>query len=115
VWCYVAQGAERVDLAQTEIDQLRGGLQPILSRMEACVGPDEWRRRGSPILNLRIAPDGQVAEVGVDPHHYHAAGGCLEQAARGSDVPGVSLPGRTTVRCYERCVQPRTNTRRGRR
>lgn len=104
--CYVAAGASRVDVSDAELQQLRGGLAPVLGRMQACVAPESWRRFGSPVLNLRVAPDGKIGEIGVDPHHMHDANACFEAAAA-MGAPNVSLSGRTTVRCIERCEGPR--------
>jgi hypothetical protein len=106
VSCYVAAGASRIDVSEAELQQLRAGLAPVLGRMQQCVAPESWRRYGSPILNLRVAPDGTVGEIGVDPHHNHDEMRCFESAAA-QGVPSVALPGRTTVRCVERCETPR--------
>ena len=82
--------------------------------MRQCTTDEDWRRHGSPVINLRIAPDGQLAEMGVDPHHGHDSD-CFEQVGRGANAT-VTLPGRKVVRCSERCVRDnprRDNPRRG--
>ena len=109
--CYEARGSEAVPLRSEEVTQLRSALEPVVGRMRQCVSPEEWRRRGSATVNLRIAPDGTLAELGVDPGH----GGqtqCFDDAGRGASA-SVTLPGHKVVRCAERCV--RDNPRRGRR
>jgi hypothetical protein len=104
--CHVAAGAARIDVSEAELQQLRAGLAPVLGRMQGCVAAESWRRHGSPVLNLRVAPDGKIAEIGVDPHHLHDTNHCFEGAAA-AGAPNVSLPGRTTVRCAERCEPER--------
>ena len=109
--CYEARGSEAVDLTNEEVNQLRSALEPVVGRMRQCVPPEEWRRHGSATVNLRIAPDGTLAELGVDPGH----GGqtqCFDDAGRGASA-SVTLPGHKVVRCAERCV--RETPRRGRR
>jgi hypothetical protein len=71
--------------------------------MRTCTSPEDWRRHGSPFVNLRIGPDGSLSELGVDPHHGRESG-CFEDAGRGAGNVSASLPGRTVVRCAERCV-----------
>jgi hypothetical protein len=97
-----------------ELTQLLTALEPTIGRMRACAGADEWRRHGSATVNLRIAPDGTLAELGVDPHHGGQSS-CFDDAGRGAST-SVSLPGRHVVRCAERCVReaPRRGGRRGR-
>ena len=107
VTCFEPQGSMRVAVTNEELTQLRGALDPMLSRMHACTSDDEWRRRGSPVINLRIAPDGTLSEVGVDPHHGLGSS-CFEEAGR-SSIPTLSLPERKIVRCVERCVHVRDN------
>ena len=112
--CFEAQGPTRVLVSNEEQAQLRTALEPVLGKMRACSSPEDWRRRGSPTMHLRVAPDGTLAEIGIDPQHGDTQ--CYDAAARGSN-PTVSLPGRKTVRCVERCVaeprsqQPRTRRR----
>jgi hypothetical protein len=100
-----------------EHTQLRAALEPVLGRMRACTSDEEWRRYGSPTINLRLAPDGTLAELGVDPHHGHDSD-CFDQVGRGSNA-SLTLPGRKVVRCAERCGRdtrdPRGTPRRGRR
>lgn len=110
--CYVAAGATHLAVTDQELEGLKGALGPMLGTMRGCVSPEAWRRRGSPVLNIRIAPDGKIAEVGVDPHHGHDADGCLANAAL--STPNASFPGRTTIRCAERCEAPATATPRPR-
>ena len=101
--CYVASGADHVAVTDQESASIRAALEPVVATMRACTGPDQWRRHGSPVLHLRVASDGVVREVDVDPHHgYDRERTCLENAAR-NDVT-LSLPGRHAVRCAERCV-----------
>ncbi len=109
--CYEARGSEAITLTNEEVTQLRSALEPVVGRMRQCVSPEEWRRHGSATVNLRIAPDGTLAELGVDPGH----GGqtqCFDDAGRGASA-SVTLPGHKVVRCAERCV--REKPRRGRR
>ena len=101
VTCFEPQGSMRVAVTNEELTQLRSALDPMLSRMHACTTDDDWRRRGSPVINLRIAPDGTLSEVGIDPHHGLASS-CFEEAGRSSS-PSLSLPERKIVRCVERC------------
>jgi hypothetical protein len=110
--CFEARGSQRADVSAEEQTQLRSALEPVLFQMRGCTSPEDWRRHGSPVINLRIAPDGTLAELGVDPHHGHD-GGCFDQAGRSANV-SVALPGRKVVRCAERCVRetPRRRNRR---
>ncbi|MDB4933261.1 MAG: hypothetical protein JWP87_233 [Labilithrix sp.] len=114
--CFEARGSERVDLTNEEVTQLRSALEPVIGRMRSCSSAEEWRRYGSAVVNLRIAPDGTLAELGVDPHHGREAQ-CFDDAGRGAS-PSLSLPGRKVVRCAEHCVReaPRRGSggRRGR-
>jgi hypothetical protein len=114
--CYEARGADKAPLTGEETTQLRSALEPIVSRMRQCVTPEEWRRRGSPMMNLRLAPDGTLADFGVDPDEVRDSL-CLEDAGRGASA-SVTLPNRKVVRCRERCVQAadasRARTRRAR-
>jgi hypothetical protein len=109
--CYEARGSEAVDLRADEVTQLRSALEPVIGRMRQCVPPEEWRRSGSAIVNLRIAPDGTLSELGVDPGHGSQSS-CFDDSGRGASA-SVSLPGRKVVRCSERCVSE--TARRGRR
>jgi len=109
--CYEARGSEAIDLRGEEITQLRSALEPVIGRMRQCVAPEEWRRHGSAIVNLRIAPDGSLAELGVDPGHGSQSS-CFDDVGRGASA-SVSLPGHKVVRCSERCQSE--NPRRGRR
>lgn len=109
--CYEARGSEAIDLRAEEITQLRSALEPVIGRMRQCVAPEEWRRHGSAVVNLRIAPDGSLAELGVDPGHGSQSS-CFDDVGRGASA-SVSLPGHKVVRCSERCVSE--NPRRGRR
>jgi hypothetical protein len=113
--CYEARGSERVEMTAEEMTQLRSALEPTIGRMRACASPDEWRRHGSATVNLRIAPDGTLSELGVDPHHGQQSS-CFDDAGRGASA-SVTLPGRKVVRCSERCVREaprRGGGRRGR-
>ncbi|MBX3187582.1 MAG: hypothetical protein KF819_11230 [Labilithrix sp.] len=101
--CFEARGPVRASVTAEEQTQLRSALEPVLGRMRGCVSAEDWRRRGSPVIHLRIAPGGELAELGVDPHHGLASS-CFEDAAKGAS-PGLSLPGRKAVRCAERCVR----------
>lgn len=101
--CYEARGSERAELTAEEVTQLRSALEPTIGRMRSCASADEWRRHGSATVNLRIAPDGSLAELGVDPHHGSSSS-CFDDAGRGASAT-VSLPGRKVVRCAERCVR----------
>jgi hypothetical protein len=109
--CYEARGSEAIDLRAEEVTQLRSALEPVIGRMRQCVAPEEWRRHGSATVNLRIAPDGTLAELGVDPGHGSQSS-CFDDVGRGAGA-SVSLPGHKVVRCSERCVSE--NPRRGRR
>lgn len=101
--CYETRGSEKANLAAEEITQLRTALEPVMGRMRTCTSPDDWRRHGSPVLNLRIGPDGTLNELGVDPHHGRDAA-CFDNAGQSGGNVSVSLPGRKVVRCAERCV-----------
>ncbi|MDB4945933.1 MAG: hypothetical protein JWP97_5467 [Labilithrix sp.] len=99
--CFEANGASRVDVSAEEQAQLRSALEPVLANMRACSSTGDSRRRGSAVINLRIGPDGTLADLGIDPHHG-GENGCLDHAANGTSV-SLSLPGRKVVRCAERC------------
>lgn len=103
LFCYEARGSVRAELTTEEVTQLRSALEPTMSRMRSCASADEWRRHGSATVNLRIAPDGTLSELGVDPHHGSSSN-CFDDAGRGASA-SVSLPGRKVVRCAERCVR----------
>ena len=111
--CYVASGGDRIAVTDQELQSIRSGLEPVMGRMRACADAETWRRRGSPTILLRVAPDGSAAEVDVDPHHgYELEARCMDSAAQGASV-AVSLPGRAAVRCVERCVaEKRTKKKR---
>ncbi|MEA2747937.1 MAG: hypothetical protein QOI41_2080 [Myxococcales bacterium] len=109
--CYEARGSEAVPLTNEEVAQLRSALEPVIGRMRQCVAPEEWRRHGSATVNLRIAPDGTLAELGVDPGHG-GSNSCFDDVGRGASA-SVTLPGHKVVRCAERCVSE--TPRRGRR
>lgn len=102
--CYETRGSEKANLAPEEIAQLRTALEPVMGRMRTCTSADDWRRHGSPVLNLRIGPDGTLSELGVDPHHGREAA-CFDNAGQGGANTSLSLPGRKVVRCSERCVR----------
>jgi hypothetical protein len=111
--CYVASGAYRTDVSADELAQIKSAVEPVLSRMRACIAADAWRAHGSPTLHLRVGPDGAVHDVDVDPHHaYDYERGCIDGAANGSSL-NLALPGRKAVRCVERC-QAVARTRRRR-
>ena len=101
--CYEPRGSQRVEITADEAAQLRSSLEPVLGRMRQCTTADDWHRHGSPTINLRIAPDGTLAELGVDPHHGGQTS-CFDDVGRGSGA-SLSLPGRKVVRCAERCVR----------
>lgn len=114
--CYEAQGSQRVNVTAEEQTQLRSALEPVLGRMRGCTSPEYWRRHGSPVINLRIAPDGTLADLGVDPHHGREDRSfddrtCEGESGRGGNV-SVALPGRKVVRCFERCVRESTRSTR---
>jgi hypothetical protein len=126
--CYEAQGPTRVLVREEEQTQLRTALDPVLERIHACGGSSDdsggggggyrgRRRDSSPTIHLRIAPDGTLADLGIDPSQGGDAN-CLQSAARGVN-PTISLPGRKAIRCVERCAhtnqagdQPRRRNRR---
>lgn len=110
--CFEARGSERATMTAEEQAQLRSALEPVLGRMRGCTSAEDWRRHGSPVINLRIAPDGTLADLGVDPHHGRDSS-CFDESGRSASV-SVSLPGRKVVRCSERCVRE-TPRRRGNR
>lgn len=114
LFCYEARGSVRSEMTAEEATQLRSSLEPVLGRMRTCTSADEWRRYGSPTINLRIAPDGTLAEMGVDPHHGGSSS-CFENAGNNGGAT-LALPGRKVVRCSERCVResPRRGAKRGR-
>ncbi len=107
--CYEARGSEAVDLRSEEVTQLRSALEPVIGRMRQCVAPEEWRRHGSATVNLRIAPDGTLSELGVDPGHGSQSS-CFDDVGRGASA-SVSLPGHKVVRCAERCVHESAKAR----
>jgi hypothetical protein len=82
--------------------QLRMSLEPVLGKMRACTPAEDWRRHGSPVINLRLAPDGTLKDLGVDPDHDPDSQ-CFDGSSRAG--VSVSLPGRKVVRCAERCVR----------
>jgi hypothetical protein len=102
--CYEARGPTRSTLTPEEDKQLRAALEPILGRMRSCTGADEWRRYGSPTLNLRIAPDGTLTDIGFDTS-TSGTSMCISEAEHGATAT-LSLPGRKVVRCTERCAAP---------
>jgi hypothetical protein len=110
--CYEARGGQAAPLTAEETTQLRSALEPVLGRMRGCGSAEEWRRYGSPILNLRIAPDGSLNELGVDPHHGEQST-CIDNAGLGATA-SISLPNRKVVRCSERCGHTTARGRRGR-
>lgn len=98
--CYEASGATRMPLTPEETAQIRAALEPALSKMRACESPAAWKQQGSPTLHLRLDADGKLAELDVDPSRGDT--GCFDSAALSSNV-SVTLSGRNTVRCAERC------------
>jgi len=101
--CFEARGSERATLTNEEHAQLRSALEPTLARMRDCTSADDWRRNGSPVINLRVAPDGSLVRLGVDPHHEREReAACMDDAANEASAM-ISLPGRKVVRCVERC------------
>lgn len=112
--CYVASGADHFAVSDAEASSIRSALEPTLAGMRACTTPDAWRRHGSPVLHLRVAADGVVSEVDVDPHHrYEYERACMDNAARTNVT--LSLPGRFAVRCSEHCARPTTTPQQRRR
>ena len=106
ITCYAAQGARAVSVSPEEETQLRAALGPVFGRMRGCTeGRGFTGRLGSPTVNLRIAPDGSLSEIGVDPHHGWAQQ-CMADTAHGSS-PQISLPGRHDIRCREQCPHPK--------
>jgi hypothetical protein len=116
--CYVAWGADRAEVTNDELSQIQTAVEPALAKMRACTAENQnWRRHGSPVLQLRVEPDGIIHEIDVDPHHgYDYARSCIDDAARETNI-SLAMPGRKAVRCNERCETPRTttNTRKRRR
>jgi hypothetical protein len=110
--CHEARGAEQANLTDGELAQLRTALEPLLGRLRQCVSPEEWRRHGSPTMTLRLAPDGTLAELGLDPDQASQSL-CFEQTGQGASA-SVTLPRRKVVRCHERCG-PEAKPQRGRR
>ncbi|AKV04680.1 hypothetical protein AKJ09_11343 [Labilithrix luteola] len=98
--CYEASGATRMLLTAEETAQVRTALEPALSRMRTCESADAWKRHGSPMMHLRLDSNGKLSEFDVDPSRGDT--GCFDSAASSSNI-SVTLPGRTTVRCAERC------------
>lgn len=98
--CYEASGATRMPLTPEETAQIRTALEPALSKMRTCESPGAWKHQGSPTMHLRLDADGKLAELDVDPSRGDTS--CFDSAALSSNV-SVTLPGRTTVRCAERC------------
>jgi len=112
--CYAASGADRILIGANETAQIGAAIEPALSKMRACVPAETWRRHGSPVIHLRVEPDGVVHEVDVDPHHvYEGEAECIDDSARTTAI-ALSLPGRKTVRCDERCVPEAKSVRRRR-
>jgi len=111
--CYEARGPIAAPLTAEETAQLRTALEPLMSRLRSCAGTDGLRRHVTPFVNLRIAPDGTLAEHGVDPVHDFSTS-CFQDASR-STAFNVSLPTHKTVRCAERCVADGPRRFRGRR
>lgn len=101
--CYAAWGADKTEVTNEELTSIQGALEPALSRMRSCAEAQSWHRHGSPVLHLRVEPDGVVHEIDVDPHHgYDYGRQCMDDAARETSI-SLPLPGRKTVRCNERC------------
>ena len=114
--CYEARGPFRAEMTAEEVAQLRSALEPVLGRLRACASSGEQRSQrahGTPMLNLRIAPDGTLADMGVDPGHG-LEGTCFDNAGRNASA-SVALPGRKVVRCAERCVRESPRVAIGRR
>ena len=112
LFCHEARGSFRAEMTTEEMTQLRSSLEPVLGRMRQCTSADDWRRYGSATVNLRIAPDGQLAELGVDPHHGHS-NSCFDDVGRSFGAgASLSLPGRKVVRCAEHCVRENAAPRR---
>ena len=103
--CYEARGSEAVDLRSEEITQLRSALEPVIGRMRQCVAPEEWRRHGSATVNLRIAPDGTLSELGVDPGHGSQSS-CFDDVGRGATArcrcPGTRSCAARSAACTSR-------------
>lgn len=117
--CYAPSGANHNLVTSEEHAQIKAALEPAFARMHACMdgsraeapqydGQGYRVRRGrwhrSPVLNLRIAPDGKLEDLGVDPHHGYDER-CMDSAAREAST-NLALPGRHTIRCHEQCVAP---------
>ena len=100
--CYEARGPVSAPLTVEETAQLRTALEPLMSRLRTCAGSDGFRRHLTPFVQLRIAPDGTLAEHGVDPVHDFQTS-CFQDASRSTSL-SVSLPTPKAVRCAERCV-----------
>lgn len=113
LFCYEARGSMRAEVTAEENAQLKTALEPTLARMQQCTSAEDWRRHGSPTINVRLAPDGTFAEMGVDPHHGHESY-CFDQVGRGASA-SVTLPGRKVVRCAEHCGRTQGGRGRGRR
>ncbi len=113
LFCYEARGSMRAEVTAEENAQLKTALEPTLARLQQCTSVEDWRRHGSPTINVRLAPDGTFADMGVDPHHGHESY-CFDQVGRGASA-SVTLPGRKVVRCAEHCARaPRAQGGRGR-
>jgi len=103
--CWEAMGPAINQLTQAEAQAATAAVSPVMAKMHGCSSNDDFRRFGSPIVHLRIGPDGAISEVDVDPHHGHyTAGntGCYSNAAREGQITG-SFPGRKVIRCREQC------------
>lgn len=107
--CYAASGAAVSPVTAAESATIRTSLEPVMAGMRSCTNADQWRRQGSPVLNLRVGSDGLVNEVDVDPHHgFDSERSCLDTASH--QAVTLSLPGRYDVRCAEKCEKAKTDT-----
>lgn len=112
LFCYEPRGSVRAEVTAEESAQLKSALEPTFARLQQCTSPEDWRRHGSPTVNVRLAADGSFAEMGIDPHHGRE-GYCFDQVGHGGSA-SVALPGRKVIRCSEHCGTFRSGRGRGR-
>lgn len=107
--CYVAQGHDKVNIAAEDENRFREAFGATMDQFRQCsYASGRWRRKSSPVLNLRFNFQGELADEGHDLTGYGNDPQYNCFATVPHTLPKVAGPPATTVRCAETCETPKT-------
>ncbi|MBL8613600.1 MAG: hypothetical protein JNL38_40045 [Myxococcales bacterium] len=110
--CYVAEGPTKVQLSPEEERRFRDAFATTMDQFRQCSAAHygKWRRKSSPVLNLRFNFQGELADEGHDLTGYGNDSQHNCYATVPHTMPKVAGPPASTVRCSETCETPKTKT-----